>query len=455
MGLADKGLSVGRNPEGKVVFIEGAVPGDVVDVSVIKKRKGYYQGAPERFLKYSDARQDPSCKHFGDCGGCKWQHLRYEKQLEEKERIVFDAIKRIGKIPVEKIFPILPAPAPFFYRNKMEFSFSNQRWILRSEVGHGDEGSSNALGLHPPGFFNKVVDIQECLLMDPLADSIRNFIRQMALQQSLSFYDPIQNHGFLRNMILRNSSLGQWMLVLSFGHEDQKNREVLLDHVAGNFPQISSLHYVINEKKNDTLFDQDILLYAGRPFIEEQLGSLIYKIRPKSFFQTNTAQARRLYDIVRLFADLQKDQVVYDLYTGTGSIALYLAADCQSVIGLEEIPDAVTDARENAFDNGIRNVHFYTGDVRHLFTDELLTRHGRPDVVVTDPPRGGMHAKVVESILFAAPEKIVYISCNPATQARDIQLLGSEYYLKQIQPVDMFPHTSHIENVALLIKKTR
>lgn len=452
-GLADKGQSVGKNPEGQVVFMEGTVPGDIVDVKVLKKRKGHYQGVPERFIKYSDDRTDPPCKHFDSCGGCKWQHFQYEKQLEAKEKIVLDAFQRIGKISVGQVLPILPAPQPYFYRNKMEFSFSNHRWKSKLEMESGAIYRPKALGLHPPKFFNKVVDIDQCLLMDPLADTIRNYVRQLTQDEEFTYYDPIQNRGFLRNMILRNTSLGQWMLVLSFGHENEKKRKFLLEAILRQFPQISSLHYVINEKKNDTLFDQEIILQAGAPFIQEQLGDLIYKIRPKSFFQTNTAQAERLYDVVRSFASAKEEQVIYDLYTGTGSIALYLARDCKTVIGVEEIPDAIADAKENAMINGISNAHFYTGDVKNIFSDVLLNKHGQPDVLITDPPRGGMHEMVIESILNTSPSTVVYISCNPATQARDIQLLGDVYKVEKIQPVDMFPHTGHIENVALLKRK--
>ncbi|MBK8502356.1 MAG: 23S rRNA (uracil(1939)-C(5))-methyltransferase RlmD [Saprospiraceae bacterium] len=453
-GLADKGLSVGKDPEGKVVFIEGAVPGDVLDVRVLRKRKGYYQGLPQRFLILSDARQNPACRHFEDCGGCKWQHFRYENQLIEKERIVHDAFRRIAKVTIQEIRPILAAPQTFHYRNKMEFSFSNQRWRTKSELEAGSQKGENALGLHPPRFFNKVVDIEECLLMDPLADEIRNFVRSYAIDRQLSFYDSNKHQGFLRNMILRNSTLDQWMLVMSFGHEDIEAREDLLIAIKKAFPKINSLHYVINSKQNDTLYDQEILLASGDPYIEEKLGELLYKIRPKSFFQTNSQQAKQLYDIVKEFATLDKNQVVYDLYTGTGSIALYLAKDCRVMVGVEEVSDAIDDAKDNAAINQVENAHFYVGDVRHVFSDELIAQHGVPDVVITDPPRAGMHEKVIESILDADPGQIIYISCNPATQARDIHLLADRYQVEKIQPVDMFPHTNHIENVALLMRKS-
>jgi 23S rRNA (uracil1939-C5)-methyltransferase len=455
VGLADKGQAIGKDPEGKVVFLEGVVPGDILDVTVIRKKKGYFQGIPHRFIEPSSARQQPSCVHFEDCGGCKWQHFKYENQLVEKEKIVKDAFARIAKVDVRNVQPILAAPSEYYYRNKMEFSFSNQRWKTKGEIS----SSSNeiepevALGLHPPRFFNKVVDLRQCLLMKQPADDIRNFIRKYAVENKLSFYDPTNHRGFLRNMILRNTTLGHWMLILSFGYEEERERIRLLDTIAQQFELINSLHYVINEKKNDTLYDQNIICYAGLPFIEEKLGDLIFKIRPKSFFQTNSLQAEQLYKVVKRFADLQKEDVVYDLYTGTGSIALFVAKECHSIVGVEEVPDAIDDARQNAKKNNIDNAHFYVGDVKNVFTQELLARHGAPDVIITDPPRGGMHEKVVESILSAAPRKIVYISCNPATQARDINLLAEVYHVENIQPVDMFPQTSHIENVALLIKK--
>ena len=453
-GLADKGLSIGKNPEGKVVFIEGAVPGDVLDVKVLRKRKGYYQGIPQRFLTLSNARQNPLCRHFEDCGGCKWQHFKYENQLLEKERIVHDAFRRIAKVSIMEILPILAAPQPFYYRNKMEFSFSNQRWKTKSEREDELPKVENALGLHPPRFFNKVVDIEECLLMDPLADDIRNFVRNYAIDRQLSFYDPNKHQGFLRNMILRNTTLNQWMLVMSFGYEEIDARQDLLSAIKMAFPQINSLHYVINSKQNDTLFDQDIQLADGAPFIEENLAGLTYRIRPKSFFQTNSQQAKQLYDIVKNFASLNKDQVVYDLYTGTGSIALYLAKDCKVMVGIEEVSDAIDDAKDNAAINQIENTHFYVGDVKHVFTDQLTAQYGPPDMVITDPPRAGMHEKVIQSIMEANPAQVVYISCNPATQARDIHLLADKFLVKKIQPVDMFPHTNHIENVALLMRKS-
>ncbi|MCB0664635.1 MAG: 23S rRNA (uracil(1939)-C(5))-methyltransferase RlmD [Saprospiraceae bacterium] len=453
LGLADRGLSIGKDPDGKVIFLEGVLPGDIVDAKVLKKRKGYYQGLPERFIKLSQSRCEAPCQHFEDCGGCKWQDLDYQRQIIEKERIVRDAFERIAKTKVIESFPILPAPQIYHYRNKMEFSFSNQRWRTKKEVISDVEVPEKALGLHPPRFFNKVVDISECLLMPDFNDQIRNFVRTYSLKRNLSFYDPVQHTGYLRNIIIRSTTLNQWMVIVSFAYDDQYERESLIEAVLEEFPEITSFHYVINEKKNDTIFDQEVILAAGNPVIVERLGNLNFQIRPKSFFQTNSVQAKQLYDVVKSFADLQSTDVVYDLYTGTGSIAQYLASECDIIIGVEEIDDAIKDAKENAKINGINNAHFYTGDVKDVFQDNLLREYGHPDVVITDPPRGGMHEKVVEGILQASPSRIVYISCNPATQARDVKLLSHQYEVQKIQPVDMFPHTHHIENVALLRKK--
>ncbi len=454
IGLADKGQAIGKDPDGAVVFLTGAVPGDIVDARILKKRKGCLQGVPERFLQYSKSRQEPECLHFGDCGGCKWQHLRYESQLHEKEKIVRDAFQRIAKTEVQEILPILESPTSFFYRNKMEFSFSAQRWISRDSPQLSiEDKNKGALGLHPPRFFSKVVDIHTCLLMDPRADQIRNFVRFYAYQYGLSFYNTLSHRGLLRSLIIRNSSLGQWMVVMSFGAAEPSVIDHMLNAIKDKFPWISSLQYVINQKKNDSLYDREIIPYSGKPFIEEQLAALRLKIRPKSFFQTNTQQAHRLYQIASDFASTESDQIVYDLYTGTGSIALYLADKCKTVVGIEEVEDAVADARENAASNDINNTHFYCGDVKNVLTENLLEDHGRPDTVIVDPPRGGMHTQVIEKLLEIVPERIVYISCNPSTQARDVNLMLSHYEVEKIHPVDMFPHTHHIENVALLVRR--
>ena len=453
-GMADRGKAVGRDAEGRVVFVEGAVPGDIVDALVLRKKKGAWQGVVEHFQRLSPDRVTPACSHFQDCGGCKWQHLSYEGQLKHKQQIVQDVMRRIAKLDPIEIGKIIGTDQIFHYRNKMEYSFSNQRWKTKEQIAEGsiipDDG---ALGLHPPGFFNKVVDIKECWLQDPKADLIRNFIRSYADEHQLSYFDPISHRGFLRNMIIRNSHYGQWMLVMSLAEARMTVIEKMMQAIQAKFPWINSLHYVINEKKNDTLFDQQIIRFSGQDHIIEQLGNLKFKIRPKSFFQTNTKQAEKLYQITKEFCDLNEDEVLYDLYTGTGSIALYLADRCKEVIGIEEVPDAIRDAQENATLNDIRNANFYVGDVKNILKEEVLHRHRVPDVIVTDPPRIGMHEQVIDQIIKMLPNRLVYVSCNPATQARDLALLAAKYELIRMQPVDMFPHTNHIENIALLSKR--
>ncbi len=450
-GMADKGMAVGKDSEGRVVFLQGAVPGDVVDARILKKKKGVWQGITENIVQASTSRVDPPCRHFADCGGCKWQDLSYEAQVREKEQIVHDVMKRLAKIEVGHFDPIAGADKIYHYRNKMEYSFSNQRWKTKEEVLHqSDIRENNALGLHPPRFFNKVVDIDECWLQEAPSNRIRNFIRQHARDHGLPFFDPVNHTGYLRNMILRNSTLGEWMLILSMNYSDEDAQIELLESVRKQFPQITSLQYVINRKKNDTLFDQEIMCYSGKDHIMETMGSFHFKIRPKSFFQTNVFQARKLYDLAVQYADLDGDETVYDLYTGTGTIALYMSQYCRHVVGIEEIEDAIRDARENAEHNQVQNASFYVGDVKKEFNEHLFQEHGRPDVVITDPPRNGMDSKVIDALLTMKPSKVVYISCNPATQARDLALLDEVYSVDRMQPVDMFPHTHHIENIARL-----
>ena len=452
-GIADKGQSVGKDKEGRVVFLQGGLPGDIMDVRILRRRKGIWQGIPERMIKASPDRIEAPCQHFADCGGCKWQDLEYGAQLVQKELVVRNAMQRIAKIHIGEFSGILGSEKIFHYRNKMEYSFSNQRWKTKKEVQLDTQiESGSALGLHPPRFFNKVVDIKECLLQDDLSNEIRNFVRSHAHQHELSFFDPVHHKGFLRNMILRNTKDGQWMVVVSFHHESVTERESLLNALIETFPQITSLHFVINEKRNDTLFDQEIICYHGQEHIEEQLGKLRYKIRPKSFFQTNPYQAQLLYDLTKEYCALEGNETVYDLYTGTGSIALYLADECREVVGVEEVADAIEDAKENAISNQIENASFYVGDVKDVFSRELMEKHGAADVLITDPPRGGMHEKVINSILEGEPKRIVYISCNPSTQARDLHMLSKKYAVTRMRPVDMFPHTSHIENIAQLIR---
>ncbi len=453
-GLADRGKAVGKAQDGQVVFVDGVVPGDIVDVLLLRKKKGTWQGIPDRFHQYSADRVDAVCQHFDDCGGCKWQHLSYDAQLRHKQTLVSDAMQRIAKLKQVNLAPIIGADPIYRYRNKMEYSFSNQRWKTRAEIDYDQVlNQQGALGLHPPGFFNKVVDIQECWLQDQRADQIRNFIRHHALENKLPFFDPINHQGFLRNVIIRNTTLGHWMVVLSVAQPLIVQIEQLMEELKARFPWITSLNYVINQKKNDTLYDQKIENHHGLDHILEKIGHLTFKIRPKSFFQTNSVQAERLYCLARDFAALTGEETVLDLYTGTGTIALFLAAQCREVIGIEEVEDAIKDAVENAECNGIKNATFYTDDVKHLLNSPVLDQHRRPDIVITDPPRVGMHEQVLSKLLQLRPAKIIYISCNPATQARDLSFLKQEYLVERMQPVDMFPHTNHIENVALLIKK--
>lgn len=448
--VADRGKSVAKDAEGKVYFVDKAVPGDVVDILVLKKKKSFFQGIVRAYKKYSDERVEPKCEHFGICGGCKWQHLDYEAQLKFKSNTVVNAMTRIGKVDPSVIRPIKRAERIFNYRNKLEYSFSNKRWLTEEEVqSDGKINQSPALGFHAPGAFDKVVDVMTCHLQEDLSNTIRNFVRTYTHEHEMKYYDARAHTGLMRNMILRNTSLGQWMLIMSFAHEDERIFQ-LLDELKERFPEISSLHYVVNKKHNDTILDQNIILYHGEPFVVEQLGEVKYKIGPKSFFQTNTAQAKVLFDTVVEFASLNADENIYDLYTGLGSIALYVSQSVGHVTGIEEVEAAIVDAKENARFNGIGNTTFYAGDVKDILTPEFSDKHGKPDLVITDPPRVGMHKDVVKTLLSLESPRIVYVSCNPATQARDLELLSEKYTTVAMQPVDMFPHTHHIENVALL-----
>ena len=443
--------------DGKVIFVENAVPGDTVEVFVEKNRTDYAKGRISLIEKPSELRVDSFCSHFGTCGGCKWQFLEYEQQLKFKHQIVVDALQRTGKLyDLKEIKPILPSLESRYYRNKMEFSFTNSRWLTEEEVNSGEEiADRNALGFHVPKMFNRVVDVTECFLMDDFHNKIRNAVRDYAHEHEMSFYDFTEHNGLLRNLTIRSSTLGEWMVLVAFGEEHQEKREGLLNFLQEKFPKITSLHYVINEKRNDTIFDQDVITWNGRGHIYEQLEELKFKISPKSFFQTNPKQAERLYNVVREFAQLKGDEMVYDLYTGTGSIAQFLARYCQKVVGVEEVADAITDAIHNAELNKLDNCEFVVGDVKNEFTPDFVAKYGQPDLLITDPPRAGLHADVVQNILDIAPPKIIYVSCNPVTQARDLRLLSEKYDVTEVQPVDMFPHTWHVENVVLLEQKTQ
>lgn len=454
-GIADKGKAVGRDEAGMVYFVDGAVPGDVVDVLVLRKKKSFRQAIVTDYISLSPDRIDPVCQHFGVCGGCKWQHLDYTAQLRHKQQTVVDAMTKIAKIDPALIRPIKGSAEIFRYRNKLEYSFSDKRWITQEEVDSREEiAKAPAVGFHRPGAWDKIVDIYTCHLQDDLSDQLRNSVRVYALEHGLTFYNQRHHTGLLRNMIVRNTSLGEWMLILAFGEENDEAIEGLMSYLDTTFPTLTSLQYVVNTKKNDTLYDQDIKVYSGKDHIIEALGKVRYKVGPKSFFQTNSAQATVLYDAVVDFAQLQPTDTVYDLYTGLGSIALYVADSCQQVTGIEEVAPAIDDARVNMALNGIDNATFYAGDVKDILDEAFVETHGVPDVVITDPPRAGMHGDVIETLLTLAAPKIVYVSCNPGTQARDLSLLQAKYELTAMQPVDMFPHTHHIENVAVLTLKT-
>ena len=446
-----KGKSIAQAPDGKALLISHAVPGDRVTVRVTKKKRRYWEAKTLHVESPSPFRVDPRCKHFGLCGGCKWQQTDYQQQLNFKQEEVLQNLRRIGQVEPQEVLPILGAPEIYGYRNKMEFSFSNNRWLTEEEIQHDESRPDrNGLGFHLPGMWDKILDLDECHLQPEPSNQIRLFIRDFAKKHRLDFFDPRAGKGLLRTLMIRNSSLGQWMVLIQFYREEKENRERLMDALSEQFPQITSLMYVINPKANDTLYDLEIKLYKGQGFIEEKMEGLRFKIQPKSFYQTNSEQAYNLYKLVRTFADLKGEELVYDLYTGTGTIALFVAKQAGRVIGIESVPDAIVDAKENALKNNIQNTAFTTGDMKDVFTADFLAQNGMPDVVITDPPRDGMHKKVVEQLLKAAPKRIVYVSCNSATQARDLEMLKDGYTLLKSQAVDLFPHTHHIENVVLL-----
>jgi 23S rRNA (uracil1939-C5)-methyltransferase len=442
-----------------VVFVPFVVPGDVADIQIIKKKKSYLEGRAIRFHKYAENRAEPFCSHFGTCGGCRWQNMRYEDQLYYKQKQVTDNLIRIAKIENPKILPILPSENTIYYRNKLEYTFSNRRWLTGDDLNiESSQRDQNALGFHIPLLFDKILNIDHCYLQQDPSNAIRLEAKRYAVENHLSFYDARTWQGFLRNLIIRNSSSGDLMVIFIFRNDEQKVIQALLDHFKRKFPEITSLFYVINPKKNDVISDLQAHLYHGEPYITEKMNAfnsakeLKFRIGPVSFFQTNSAQAKHLYRIAAEFAGFNGTETVYDLYTGTGTIANYIAGSVGKVIGIESVADAVKDAEENSRLNGITNTAFFAGEAEKILTDEFVERRGKPDVIITDPPRSGMHGKVVNAMLKIAPEKIIYISCNPATQARDICLMKEQYYLAKCQPVDMFPHTQHLENVALLVR---
>jgi 23S rRNA (uracil1939-C5)-methyltransferase len=445
------GRAVARH-EGKVVFIEGAVPGDIADVQVFRKKSSFLEARASRIVKPSLQRVTPICEHFGTCGGCKWQNLSYEAQLQFKERFVHEALERIGKVNAEKYLPIIGSEEKYYYRNKLEFTFSAKKWLTTEQMHAGVE-FSRGLGYHISGMFDKVLDINNCYLQAEPSNSIRNAVKAYALKNGLSFYDIRKKEGFLRTLMIRTSSTGEIMVLIAVYEWLEKELFDLLDFVKGEFPRITSLLYTHNPKGNDTLSGLEIKTFYGRDHILEEMEGLRFKISARSFYQTNSAQAYQLYRVAREFADLKGHENVYDLYTGTGTIANFVAKSCGKVTGIEYVEDAIVDARENSDSNGIRNTQFFAGDIKDLLTESFFSEHGSPDVIITDPPRAGMHEDVVKAMVKAAPEKIVYVSCNPGTQARDLALMNEAYRVVKVQPVDMFPQTAHVENVALLVRR--
>ena len=440
-----------------VVFVPFVVPGDVVDLKIRKKKHSYCEAEVVRFVKYSETRAVPVCQHFGVCGGCKWQNLPYEEQLRAKQQQVFDQLSRISHVQLPEFNPIMGSQLTLHYRNKLEFGCSNKRWLTREQVASGETfDTMNAIGFHITGAFDKILPIEKCWLMDDLQNRIRNEIRDYALANGITFFDLRQQVGLLRDVMIRNSDTGEWMVLVQFHFEsegDQQTAEALLSHLGEQFPQITSLLWVDNQKCNDTFGDLPVQVFKGNDHIFEVMEDLKFKVGPKSFYQTNTLQAYHLYDVARQFANLNGNEIVYDLYTGTGTIANFVARKAKKVVGVEYVPEAIEDAKVNSELNGIDNTTFYAGDMKDILNDEFIAENGQPDVIITDPPRAGMHADVLETIVRANPKRIVYVSCNPATQARDLIALDNNYEVKAVQPVDMFPHTPHVENVVLLERR--
>lgn len=451
------GQSVARTEE-YVIFIKGAVPGDIVDLQITRKKSKYREANTIAIKQKSEKRTDPVCNHFGTCGGCKWQNMDYNWQLFYKQKQVSDALTRLAKIELPEIQKIIPSKKVYNYRNKLEFTFSNKKWLTKEQIDNKElsfgeglgEVSRNALGFHIPGMFDKILDIDKCHLQEAPSNAIRNEIRKYALENNLTFFDLREQIGFLRNIIIRSTSTGEWMLIVAFHYDDKIEIKKILDHLANQFPQITSLQYVVNSKRNDTIGDLDIIVYKGNDSIYENMEGLKFKIGPKSFYQTNSDQAYELYKVTRDFAGIKNTDVVYDLYTGTGTIANFVAHQAKKVVGVEYVPAAIEDAKINSQINNITNTVFYAGDMKDVLNNDFINENGKPDVIITDPPRAGMHEDVVKKILEIEPNRIVYVSCNPSTQARDLQLLDLKYKVTKVQPVDMFPQTHHVENVVLL-----
>jgi 23S rRNA (uracil1939-C5)-methyltransferase len=446
-----KGKAVAKTKDGQIVFVDNTIPGDVVNAKSYKKRRRYYQARPTEFIKHSPFKVEPLCEHFGVCGGCKWQNMSYEKQLEFKQKSVEDNLKRIGHLKLPEISSILGSKDIYYYRNKMEFSFSNNRWLTEDEI-NSDKSirQKNALGFHIPGMWDKILDLNNCHLQQEPSNSIRNAIKSFAIQNDLAFFDVREQSGLLRTLMIRTASTGEVMVLIQFYEDDRGKRELLLDFIKSKFPDITSLQYVINQKANDTIYDQEVICYHGQPYISEEMEGLKFKIDAKSFYQTNSDQAYELYKLTRAYADLKGDEIVYDLYTGTGTIAQFIASQAQKVIGVEVVPEAIEKAKINAKENNIDNCTFVSGDMKKVFTTGFVAKHGQPDIIITDPPRDGMHKDVVQVLLKLKAKKIVYVSCNSATQARDLEMLSNLYKITKVRPVDMFPQTHHVENIVML-----
>lgn len=453
--VANEGKSIAK-VDGQVVFVRGAVPGDVADIQVYKKKRNFMEASVTHYHEYSPHRREPFCKHFGTCGGCKWQHFDYAQQLKFKQEQVVQNLLRIGKVALPECMPIIPSEKTDYYRNKLEFTFTNRKWLTKEEIDSvGDDFDRRGLGFHVPRMFDKVLDIEHCYLQSDPSNAIRTSLKEFAKEANIPFFDLRSQEGLLRNVVIRTSTTGDFMVIVIFARKEQNVIEEVLNHLKEAFPNITSLQYIINEKMNDTYGDLEAHHYAGTPYITEKMEGLEFRIGAKSFYQTNAAQAYELYKVARNFAQLTGEEVVYDLYTGTGTIAQFVAKDAKQVIGIEYIETAIEDAKANAIINGIDNASFYAGDMRKLLNEDFLSKNPRPDVIITDPPRAGMHEDVVKMLLRIGAQKIVYVSCNAATQARDIQLMDEDYKVTAIQPVDMFPHTHHVENVALLERRVK
>lgn len=447
--IAEEGKGVGKADD-FVLFIDKAIPGDVVDVNVYRSKKNFGEAKIMQLKKASEYRTQAFCEHFGTCGGCKWQHMTYEAQLKFKQKSVADALSRIAKIDVSGMDAIVPSPEDKYYRNKLEYTFSNKRWLYDGESRDNEELNMNALGFHIPGRFDKILDVNHCWLQDEPSNTLRNTIRNFVIQNSYTFYDLKAHEGALRNLIVRTSSTGEVMVIVVFAYATQDEIDRLMQHIDSNFPEITSLLYIVNQKKNDTIFDQEVIAWKGPEYIYEEMNGVKFRIGPKSFYQTNSVQALKLYEIARDFAGFKGDELVYDLYTGAGTIANFVAGNVREVVGVEYVPSAIEDAKINSAINNITNTKFYAGDMKDVLNADFVTEHGKPDVIITDPPRAGMHPDVVARLMEIEAPRIVYVSCNAATQARDLLVLKEKYDTVKIQPVDMFPHTQHVENVVLL-----